>query len=1106
MKNPIQERYIRRVCEATGWTREKVLAEMQIAKEKTGASGENYAVYRFWELDEDQQKSFFTRGDVEKLQEMFAGSEGNAGVLQNRIAGTRRISPYLGRAWMPVRGITLASFIKTFGLKNKVFYKRVDGTGVTDIRIFDYDLESLEDTYETLKTLKPGLLEEVISQHEEMRKLSLNAVNTIHIATVMTKKNYRDLEAGHVYVMYACLKMAVGNDISDSPYRGGLLADIDLETGVLKTDGQSLFNQVFKVHPDTNCPIKGFKIPFFREACDMLKAAGKDYEGCLGWDIAVTENGPVIVKISPAPGAIYLQAPYIMQKVGMRPALEKYLKAELIESEHGFFSEDEDNNAYYRYMTAPQKDLKGLKCVKNAPTNSVIRKVMEATGWGSYAAYCRIMWIAKWKSVDYQTILKEKLWEELKETEAFALLKQELKNGDWLGSSDCSDWMDEETFYHYFFTEKQRKAIVQILSGQLTAQILFDYLKLELPENVKVRGDISNRIAFTPFQIKPGSIFLPIRKTDMVSETIRRKDPSCIISYPKRRELLTDLNIPYIPRSFVYSYVIDLAEIRRRTFRGKVVGITGSVGKTTTTEMIGNVLNSAFNMYKIVGNKNTTLQIARFIFNLNDKMDIYVQECAGAAPGQLENTSRMVKPDFFVITNVGNGHIGKFKGVQEFLLYEKLSLGRNSTRNAVGVINWDDQNLKKIAYQHRVISIAMKDQSADIVSENVIEKDGEITFDIVEHNSANRRTPVKLRVSGIHNVYNAMSAFAVGVSAGVPREKIVQALYAYKPRSVRQNLLWLGGQHLYIDCYSATVESMETAMRTMKTISTEPGRKKIALLGEVPDLGDISEEKHREIGRMTAEVNTADEVIFYGGDMKYAVEEASARGVCCRFTEDRQELESWLRAEADQIGLIVLKASHKVGFQWVLDDLFGTNYYCYDESTRFAPTVKEGPAVYKYIEGYGSTLIQGDKAAQEPVISDYVNGEIVRNIGVQVFQDAALCRIVLPDGLKCISEFAFKDAARLQEVEFSASLKYIGEEAFSGCSCLQKADLSKGCMTIAENAFAHCEKLEHVILPAELKTIADNAFPEDTKAVFSCPAGSYAEKWVIKKGFNVSAI
>ena len=323
-----EERYIRMVCEQTGWSREEVIEKMERAKSAALASKENYAVYRFWELDEETQKTFFTQGMSTMLRRKFKGKNQDLRVFRDKVACCKLLAPYLGRAFLPTSGLNLASFIQTFGLKNKIVYKPLTGTGGKGVKVYDYTLDTLESVYHELASSAPGLIEEFLHQHKEMSHYSLQAVNTIRVVTVMTKKNFKGIEKNQVHFLYAGFRMASGEKYVDNLHNGGIIADIDLETGMVKTDGQDFSNHVFVRHPDTGYPIKGFHIPFFEEMKEMIKKAGSDFEALLGWDVAITESGPVIIELNSSPGAVILQIPYVMQRIGMRQAVAKYLEAE----------------------------------------------------------------------------------------------------------------------------------------------------------------------------------------------------------------------------------------------------------------------------------------------------------------------------------------------------------------------------------------------------------------------------------------------------------------------------------------------------------------------------------------------------------------------------------------------------------------------------------------------------------------------------------------------------------------------------------------------------------------------------------------------------------
>lgn len=729
--------------------------------------------------------------------------------------------------------------------------------------------------------------------------------------------------------------------------------------------------------------------------------------------------------------------------------------------------------------------------------SEIIRKTMERTGWNAYEAIGRMLEIANQKNVTFNAIWKDNLWKDYKSEQADGLITHKDLNAYGMK-------VDKKKFERRFYTKKQREAIKVFKSGMITVQALEDFMGIKLPEEIQSwEGDIQNRVSFQLKTLKEGDLFLCVPEKYIVKATLMRIKPACVVGYASYGATVKEAGIPFVSCKTFSSYILDLAGIWKNNFSAKAIGITGSVGKTSTTDMIGCVVSSSFNMHKVIGNQNTTWQIVDFVFKMKEAHEVYVQECSGSFPGQMEKSSRVLQPDIFVLTNIGNGHIGRYDGKQERLLYEKIALDRHGSKKAVGIVNWDDALLSTIKFQHPVKGFSMKDPSADFYSDNVKEQDGTITFEIVEKDGT--RTPVTLNVVGIHNVYNALAAFGVGLELKLDRAVIAEALTNFETTGARQNLVNYAGQKLYIDCCSATEESMKSAVMAMENITVPEGSRKIAVLADVQMLGDQSEEIHRRIGQMICENNHADEIYFFGPEMKYTMEEVQKKGIPCRSTESRVELEKWLEEETHVGDLIAFKAGHIMGCQWIIDNVWGTNLYLHDKFTTNAPIITEGDCKYKCIEEYGCALMSANKKAKSVEMIDSVHDLPVRVVDDGVFRKAALQEITMCDTVTCIGDSAFKDCTKLEKVVFPAGLKYIGPSAFGGCTALRVVDLSKGCGTIDADAFKDCDNLETIILPDSLQSIHPGAFESDMEAVVVCTPGSYADQWAQDKCYKVKA-
>ena len=718
-----------------------------------------------------------------------------------------------------------------------------------------------------------------------------------------------------------------------------------------------------------------------------------------------------------------------------------------------------------------------------------IRRVMDRSGWTAYEAFAHMCEIALNTGETFKNIAKENLWRNYRNERAEML-------------ADLKPWKDpapapisEERFRKLFYTREQLAAMEDFRKGSVTVFGLCDFFEIKLPKEImELEGDVLKRVKFKRTAVKEGDLFFCAPDKWIDKDALQRAKPAVVVGYPSYKKTVEEAGIPFVSRTTIGSYILDMANLWRQEKNASVVAITGSVGKTTTTGMIGSVVSAAKSMHRVHGNQNTSWQVADFTMKLKDSHEVFVQECSGSFPSQLEKTSRIVQPDIFVLTNVGNGHIGRYDGKQERLLYEKTALDRHAAKGAVGIVNGDDELLSRIRYEHEVKTFGITNSDVDFRAEDIDVSGGLIRFTVVEKDG--QRTPVVLKVVGQHNIYNALAAFGVGVLLGIERETIASALTGFETEGARQNLETYSGRQLFVDCLSATEESMRTTIQTVNTIDIPEGNRRFMVLGDVTALGDQAEPVHRRIGTMVSEVCKADEVLFYYNDMRYAHEEAKARGVNCRFTDSREELESWLSGETEDGDLIAIKAGHATECLRIVDDLYGVGLFIHDKFSTDEPVVTLKDYQYKCIHDYGAVLMKANKKEKATTIQDVVDDYPVRYLDSNVYAGADLCSIELPAGLKGIGSGAFRNCKNLIDITFPEALLYIGPGAFEGCITLSKVDLSGGCTTIGEKAFAGCKSLKEVILPAGLKTLAEDAFDEEIK-----PYITYADEAPEEHGF-----
>lgn len=305
----------------------------------------------------------------------------------------------------------------------------------------------------------------------------------------------------------------------------------------------------------------------------------------------------------------------------------------------------------------------------------------------------------------------------------------------------------------------------------------------------------------------------------------------------------SQVGIPTIVVEDTRRALLDLAAFYRRRFDGMVVGVTGSVGKTTTKEMIAQVLSAQNKVLKTEGNLNNAIGLPRTLFRLNHTYQSAVIEMGMSARGEISALSQTARPTVGVITNIGVSHMENL-GSRENILRAKLEILDGMEQDAPLILGADNDLLSTVQDLSRpLIFCGIDSESADYRAENIKTEGASTTFVVVDHGET---IPVVLPAVGRHNVLNALFAFAVGRLAGMEREVIAKALVDYRPAGMRQRMIQTGEYTVLADCYNASPDSMKAALSALCELPAT-GRR-IAVLADMLELGKIAQEEHRKIG------------------------------------------------------------------------------------------------------------------------------------------------------------------------------------------------------------------------------------------------------------------
>lgn len=313
---------------------------------------------------------------------------------------------------------------------------------------------------------------------------------------------------------------------------------------------------------------------------------------------------------------------------------------------------------------------------------------------------------------------------------------------------------------------------------------------------------------------------------------------------------------------------IRLAGAYRRQFSPLCVGVTGSVGKTTTKDLIAGVLSGRWKTLKTPGNRNNEIGVPAALCEITGETEALVVEMGMTAPGDVEKLAQAAQPDIGVITWVGTSHIERL-GSRENILRAKLELASALRPNTPLVLCADNDLLGNVrqAGAARIVRYGIDAPQVQVRAKD-LSGEGSGTRFVIEADG--EEYPAYLPVPGRHNVLDALAAFAVGREAGLTPEEILRGIAAYEPSGMRQKKVVCGGVTVTEDCYNASPDSVLAALRTFSE-QTVPGRR-IAVLGDMLELGDTAMEAHRQAGETAARLGM--DVLCCVGE--YAGEMASA--------------------------------------------------------------------------------------------------------------------------------------------------------------------------------------------------------------------------------------
>ena len=423
--------------------------------------------------------------------------------------------------------------------------------------------------------------------------------------------------------------------------------------------------------------------------------------------------------------------------------------------------------------------------------------------------------------------------------------------------------------------------------------------------------------------VKPGDVYIGIKGenfngSEFYKEALENGAIGCILQNIEIKD--EEINKYKDKFIVIVNNVVEalqkLAAYKRSLYDIPVIGVTGSVGKTSTKDIIASVMSRKYKTLKTDGNYNNEIGLPLTILNLRDH-EAAVIEMGMSALGEISLLTNIAKPTTAVITIIGSSHIGEL-GSRENILKAKLEILEGLDSNGSLIINNDNDLLHKWneanTDNHKHITYGIENKS-NIMAQNIkVEKESS-SFNIIYEG---KTYTVTVPVGGRHFIYNSLSAICVGIEYGIQIEEIIKGISEFKLTKRRMEVIKNSDNITIInDSYNASYESMRAAL---EYVSKVDANKKIAVLGDVLELGEFSKQMHENIGEEVVK-NNIDILITVGEEAKNISSKAIELGMnkeSIYHIESNDKAANLIKQIAKQGDIVLVKASNGMHFDEIV--------------------------------------------------------------------------------------------------------------------------------------------------------------------------------------------
>ncbi|MDD7793975.1 UDP-N-acetylmuramoyl-tripeptide--D-alanyl-D-alanine ligase [Clostridium sp. 'White wine YQ'] len=425
--------------------------------------------------------------------------------------------------------------------------------------------------------------------------------------------------------------------------------------------------------------------------------------------------------------------------------------------------------------------------------------------------------------------------------------------------------------------------------------------------------EIFDKITTDSRKIEKDSIFFALKGenfngNEYIGTAIKNGAKLCVVDEDVTFDENIDCSIIKVDNS--RTALLDLAEYYRSKLSLKVIGVTGSTGKTSTKDIIAAILSEKFKVFKTKGNFNNEIGVPLMIFELDNSYDVAVLEMGMSDFGEIHRLAKAARPDISVITNIGISHIENL-GTQEGILKAKMEITDYFNEKSILILNSEDKYLNTVKDRNFRIIRCGVNESSDLKAAEIHLMEEHVEFSIWHNDNFCR---FKIDAPGEHSVLNGLLGIACSLELGLTFEEMKKGLNNLERTSMRLEFIRKNDITIINDCYNASPQSMKAALDVQKNTK---GKRKIAVLGTMLELGQMSFEAHKEVGKYAKEIGI-DELLVTG---EYSTAYKEGFGDSIRSFKSKEELIKFLDEFIDSEDCILIKASRGMKFEEIVHSI-----------------------------------------------------------------------------------------------------------------------------------------------------------------------------------------